>query len=71
MFELLFSKLIDESEKDSIVVKDIGVYFYNQFIKLRDKIFLTVVLLEMCRFNFTMLLKSIQIEDLKIRELPF
>jgi hypothetical protein len=41
MYELLFSKLIDASGKDSIVVKDIGVYFYNQFIKLRDKMFLT------------------------------
>jgi hypothetical protein len=50
MYELLFSKLIDESGKDSIVVKDIGVYFYNQFIKLRDKMFLTEL---MFHFNFT------------------
>jgi hypothetical protein len=50
MYELLFSKLIDESGKDSIIVKDIGVYFYNQFIKLRDKMFLTEL---MCHFNFT------------------
>jgi hypothetical protein len=45
MYELLFSKLIDESGKDSIVVKDIGVYFYNQFIKLCDKMFLTSLML--------------------------
>ena len=50
MYELLFSKLIDELGKDSIVVKDIGVYFYNQFIKLRDKMFLTKL---MCHFDFT------------------
>jgi hypothetical protein len=50
MYELLFNKLIDESGKDSIVVKDIGVYFYNQFIKLHDKMFLTEL---MCHFNFT------------------
>ena len=51
MYEVLFSKLIDESGKDSIVVKDIGVYFYNQFIELRDKMFLTEL---MCYFNFTL-----------------
>jgi hypothetical protein len=48
MYELLFSKLIDDSGKDSVVVKDIGVYFYNQFIKLHDKMFLTKL---MCHFT--------------------
>jgi hypothetical protein len=43
MYELLLSKLIDELGKNSIVVKYIGVYFYNQFIKLRDKDFHFVV----------------------------
>jgi hypothetical protein len=41
LYSLLFYKLIDELEKDLVVVKDIGVYFHNQFIKLRDKMFLT------------------------------
>jgi hypothetical protein len=40
--------LIDDSGKDSVVVKDIGVYFYNQFIKLHDKMFLTKL---MCHFT--------------------
>lgn len=48
MYELLFSKLIDELGKDSVVVKDIGVYFYNQFIKLHDKTFLTNLI---CHLN--------------------
>ena len=50
MYDVLFSELIDESGKDSVVIKDIGVYFYNQFIKLHDKMFLTKL---MCHFNFT------------------
>ena len=48
MYELLFTKLIDDSGKDSVVVKDIGVYFYNQFIKLHDKMFLRKL---MCHFT--------------------